>query len=153
MRKLAIAVAMGLLVSAAVAVSVPAGAGGGGRIVIKVVERATTDEVIDVGAPGDSAGDLLTFANRLFDQTNTTKVGRNQGSCIRISPARGIWQCGWTAWLGDGSVTVEGPFFDSRESTLAITGGTGAFRDASGSMHLGFRSDPAEFDFIYSIDT
>ena len=52
-----------------------------------------------------------------------------------------------------GSVTVEGPFYDTRESNLAITGGTGSFRNASGVMHLGFRKDPAEFDFIYSIDT
>ncbi|HWC69684.1 MAG TPA: dirigent protein [Actinomycetota bacterium] len=153
MRKLAIAVAIGLLAGAAVVVSVPAGAGSGGRTVITVVERATTDEVIDVGAAGDSAGDLLTFANRLYDETNTTRVGRDQGSCIRISPARGIWQCSWTAWLGGGTVTVEGPFYDSRESNLAITGGTGAFRDATGAMHLGFRTDPAEFDFTYSIDT
>jgi allene oxide cyclase len=152
MRKLAIVGAMGLLVVAAAAGTVPAGAGGG-PTVIEVVERAPTDEVIDIGAPGDSAGDLLTFANRLYDRTNATKVGRDQGSCIRISAARGIWQCSWTAWLGGGSVTVEGPFYDSRESNLAITGGTGTFHDATGTMHLGFRADPAEFDFIYRIDT
>jgi len=152
MRKLGIIAAMGLLVAAAAAGTVPAGAGAG-PAVIRVVERASTDEVADVGAPGDSPGDLLTFANRLYDETNSTKIGRDQGSCIRISVARGIWQCSWTAWLGGGSVTVEGPFYDSRESNLAITGGTGAFHDATGSMHLGFRADPAEFDFIYRIDT
>lgn len=152
MRTLAIAVAAGLLAVAALAGTVPAGAGSGPTI-IHVVERATTDEVADVGAAGDSAGDLLTFANKLYDESNTDKVGRNQGSCIRISPSRGIWQCSWTAWLGGGSVTVEGPFYDARESNLAITGGTGAFRNATGVMHLGFRADPAEFDFVYSIDT
>ncbi|MGZ8580570.1 MAG: dirigent protein [Actinomycetota bacterium] len=152
MRKLAIAVAMGLLVIAAAAGTVPAGAGGG-PTVITVVERATTDEVVDIGDPGDSPGDLLTFANKLYDKTNTDKVGHDQGSCIRISATSGSWQCSWTAWLGGGSVTVEGPFYDTKESNLAITGGTGAFRNATGVMHLGFRDDPAEFDFIYSIDT
>jgi hypothetical protein len=152
MRNLAIAVAMGLLVVAAAAGTVPAGAGGG-PTVISVVERATTDEVIDVGAAGDSAGDLLTFANKLYDETNTSKIGRDEGSCIRISPARGIWHCGFTSWLGGGSVTVEGAFYDTRESNFAIIGGTGSFRNASGVMHLGFRNDPAEFDFIFSIDT
>jgi len=152
MRKLAIGMAMGLLVVAAAAGTVPAGAGGG-PTVIRVVERATTDEVIDVGAAGDSAGDLLTFANKLYDKSNTSKIGRDQGSCIRISPKRGIWQCSWTSWLDGGSITVEGPFYDTREGNLAITGGTGSFRNASGVMHLGFRDDAAEFDFIYSIDT
>ncbi len=152
MRTLAIAAAMGLLVIAAAAGTVPAGAGGG-PTVISVVERATTDELVDLGAPGDSNGDLLTFANRLYDETNTEKVGRDQGSCIRVDAARGFWQCSWTAWLGGGSVTVEGAFYDTKESSLAITGGTGSFRNATGVMHLGFRDDPAEFDFVYSIDT
>ena len=143
---------MGLLVVAAAAGTVPAGAGGG-PTVIRVVERATSDEVIDVGASGDSAGDLITFANRLYDAKNTSKVGRDQGSCIRISPKRGFWQCSFTSWFEGGSITVDGPFYDTRESNFAITGGTGSFRNASVVMHLGFRNDPAEFDFIYSIDT
>jgi allene oxide cyclase len=150
MRRLAIVGTMGLLVVAAAAGTVPAGADGGATV-IAVVERATTDELIDVGEPGDSAGDLLTFANKLYDETNTLQVGRDQGSCIRISPRRGSWHCSWTSWLDGGSVTVEGPFYDDRESTLAIIGGTGSFRDAAGTMHLGFRADPAEFDFVFRI--
>ncbi|MDH5224778.1 MAG: dirigent protein [Actinomycetota bacterium] len=151
MRTIAIAVATGLLLAAVAIGTIPAGAGAG-PTVITVVERATTDKVIDVGRRGDSPGDLLTFANRLFDETNTTKVGRDQGSCIRISRNRGLWQCSWTSFLEGGSLTVEGPFFDDRESDLAITGGTGAYSAATGSMHLGFRDDPAEFDFVYSIN-
>ena len=150
MRKLAIVAATGMLVVAAAAGTLSAGAGGG--TVVTVVEHATTDKVIDLGKRGDSAGDLLTFANQLFDETNTSKVGRDQGSCIRVNPKRGFWQCSWTAWLGGGSVTVEGPFYDDRESTLAITGGTGSYSNATGSMHLGFRDDPAEFDFVYTIN-
>ena len=150
MRKLAIAATTGILVIAAVAWTLPAGAGGG-PTVITVVERATTDEVIDIGAAGDSAGDLLTFANKLYDETNTSQVGRDQGSCIRISPDRGSWQCSFTSWLGGGSVTVEGPFYDTRGSTFAITGGTGRYHDATGTMRLGFRADPAEFDFTFRI--
>jgi hypothetical protein len=55
--------------------------------VIHVVERATTDLVVDTGPTGDSSGDLLTFANDLYDG-RTSKVGRDQGSCIGSTPRR-----------------------------------------------------------------
>jgi len=35
-----------------------------------VVEHADTDAVTDTGAKNDSAGDILTFANPVFDQAN-----------------------------------------------------------------------------------
>ena len=35
-----------------------------------VVERALTDVVTDLGAPGDSIGDLLTFGNPVFNAAN-----------------------------------------------------------------------------------
>ena len=119
---------------------------------IKVVEHADTDVVVDVGAPGASTGDLLTFHNDLYDRTNTTKVGHDQGECVRISPADGTWECRWIAWLdGMGALTVEGSFNDNHGTVLAITGGTGIFRNARGTMQLGFRADPAEFNFIYRV--
>ncbi len=150
MRKialLAVVATVGVIVFAAVVQS----AGAGGPMVVTVVEHVTTDKVIDVGKPGDSSGDLLTFANQVYDDTNTSRVGRDQGSCIRISPGRGLWQCSWTTWFNGGSITVEGPFYDDRNSTLAITGGTGVYSSATGSMNLRFRPDPTELDFVYTI--
>jgi len=35
-----------------------------------VVERATSDTVTDLGAEGDSVGDILTCANDIYDQSN-----------------------------------------------------------------------------------
>jgi hypothetical protein len=49
---------------------------------------------------------------------------------------------------------VTGPFFDAKESKLTITGGTGAFKSATGEMALGFRQAPApkiEYDFVYTV--
>ena len=48
-----------------------------------VVEHAVTDTTTDTGAPGDSVGDLLTFANPVFDAANHRQVGTDNGSCIR----------------------------------------------------------------------
>jgi allene oxide cyclase len=104
-----------------------------------------------VGASGDSSGDLLTFLNPVFDWDNDHRVGHDQGSCIRIDPARGVWQCSFTTFLEGGQVTVEGPFYDARDSALAITGGTGTYKTAHGTLLLLHRTDPAEFGFVFRI--
>ena len=121
--------------------------------VIELVEHADNETVTDTGAMGDSVGDILTFANPLFDKANATKVGTDQGYCIRVAVGE-AFECEWTAFLADGQITVSGPFFDTKESSLTITGGTGAFKNATGEMALGFRQAPApkiEYDFVYDV--
>jgi allene oxide cyclase len=118
---------------------------------VHVIEHAVTDTVIDVGASGDSTGDLLTFHNRLYDAADATVVGRDQGECVRISPAKGTWECRWTSFLPGGQITVEGPFFDTHNSTLSITGGTGRYATAEGDMLLLSRNGGAEYDFVFRV--
>jgi hypothetical protein len=89
-----------------------------------VVEHAATDTVVDLTTNGDSTGDLLTFHNDLYDESNTDVVGSDQGDCIRIEVGVS-WECRWVNLLDGGSITVEGPFYDAGPSALAITGGTG----------------------------
>jgi len=55
---------------------------------LKMVEHATTDAVTDTGAKGDSAGDILTFANEVFDADDKSKIGTNQGVCFRTLPGK-----------------------------------------------------------------
>jgi hypothetical protein len=116
-----------------------------------LVERATTDVVTDLGAAGDSAGDILTFANEIFDQNNQAKVGDDNGWCVRTVVGK-AWECFWTLTLADGQITVEGPFLDAGDSVLAVTGGTGAYADARGEMKLHARNDKGtEYDFVYAL--
>jgi allene oxide cyclase len=118
---------------------------------INVVERATTDVVTDTGATGDSAGDVLTFANQVYDASNTRRVGDDNGSCIR-TVAGAAYECAWTLTLRHGSLMVQGPFYDTRDSTLAITGGTGRYRTASGQMRLHARNAAGTaYDFHYAV--
>ncbi|EAU65547.1 dirigent protein [Stigmatella aurantiaca] len=118
---------------------------------LRLVERAETDAVADLEPSGDSAGDVLTFVNPLFDEANTAQVGTDQGYCVRVQ-AGASWECTWTAFLDDGQLTVAGPFYDTRDSTLAITGGTGAFQGAHGQMRLEFRDPQGKaFNFIYEV--
>jgi allene oxide cyclase len=115
---------------------------------IRVVERAITDTVTDTGGAGDTAGDLLTFANPIYQ--NGAQIGRDQGDCIRIDPAGGSWECRWVTYVGGGGIAVEGPFYDAKDSTLAITGGTGRFQNARGTMRLHALS-ATRFQFTFSV--
>jgi allene oxide cyclase len=118
---------------------------------IAVVERASTDAVTDTGAKGDSAGDLLTFANDIYDRDNKTKLGSNSGWCIRTQVGKS-WECFWTLQLEKGSITVHGPFLDAGDSILAITGGTGMYSGAKGDMKLHARDKKgSEYDFVYNL--
>lgn len=116
-----------------------------------VIEHATTDKVIDTGKKGDTSGDLLTWHNKIYDETDSSVVGSDQGDCIRISPKQGTWECRWITWLDGGSITVEGPFYDTKDGVLAITGGTGAYAGVSGDMQLLSKNGGAEYDFIFNI--
>jgi hypothetical protein len=143
-------VALGVLTFAVVGGD--AGTTGSGGKVIHVIEHATTDTTTDTGPGGDSSGDILTFANEVFNAADTTKVGTDQGYCIRIvAPVPGSYECNWTTFLPKGQITVEGPFFDTSDSVVAITGGTGAYRNARGQMELKSRNGGTEFDFIFHV--
>jgi allene oxide cyclase len=115
---------------------------------IRVIEHANTDLTADVDPTGDSSGDVLTFHNPVFNAADSRKVGRDQGYCIRIK-APGSYECNWTTFLKNGHITVQGPFFDTRDSVLAITGGTGAYRDARGVMELRSKAGGTKFVFIF----
>ena len=118
---------------------------------IQVVERALTDTTIDLGAKGDSVGDLLTFANPIYDAANKTKLGSDQGYCVRVVVGKS-WECFWTLLLADGEITVEGPFYDSGDSVMVVTGGTGKYAGAKGSMKLHSRdAKSTSYDFLYEL--
>jgi len=122
-----------------------------GMSTVVLVERATSDAVLDTGAKGDSAGDILTFANEIYDQDNKAKLGDDNGWCIRTVAGK-AWECFWTVSLADGQITVEGPFLDGKDSVLAVTGGTGMYASVRGEMKLHARNaEGSEYDFTYNL--
>jgi hypothetical protein len=153
MRRTLVLVALtAVTASALTAAAVAMGSGSGGLTApatVHVIEHPVTDQVIDIGAPGDSPGDQLPFNNPIFNERNTRKVGIDQGNCVRASTIHGRWECMWTTFLPRGQVTVEGPYLDAKATTqLAITGGTGEYSNARGWMTLHLRRD-GNFDFIF----
>jgi allene oxide cyclase len=138
-----------LLLAGALALVAPLAASAGERL--QVVERALTDTTVDLGAKGDSVGDLLTFANPIYDAANKTKLGSDQGYCVRVVVGKS-WECFWTLLLAEGQITVEGPFFDTGDSVMVVTGGTGKYAGAKGAMKLHSRdAKSTAYDFIYEL--
>jgi hypothetical protein len=140
---------------AATVVALPAWAAGGGgskssAVTIHVVEHADTD-VVSNGTKADSLGNVLTFANPVYDAADTKKVGTDNGFCVRSVKGK-TWECMWTTFLPRGQITVEGPFSDTGSTKLAITGGTGAYATARGWMALEFHNAKGtKFDFVFHV--
>jgi allene oxide cyclase len=121
---------------------------------IWVVEHATTDAITNPGTGGqaDNVGDILTFANQVFNRSDSRLSGRDQGYCVRMVVGA-AWECTWTTYLAPGSISVQGPFYDTRNSKLAITGGTGAYADAGGWMQLRSKAGGAKYDFVFHLNS
>jgi allene oxide cyclase len=119
--------------------------------VVHVIEHAITD-LENPGVKGkDVKGNILTFNNPVFDTANKVQVGHDEGFCTRIQPKLGIWECLWTTFLKGGQITVQGPYYDTRNSVLSITGGTGAYDGARGEMTLLSRDGGHQYDFIFKL--
>ena len=123
--------------------------------VVHVVEHAITDTEVNVGKnTGDALGNQLVFANPVYNVADSKQVGHDNGNCVRTVPGK-VWECYWTVFLSGGQITVEGPYYDDgSDSWLAITGGTGSYREAQGQMKLHARGNPvgSEYDFIYYLN-
>jgi allene oxide cyclase len=119
---------------------------------IQVIEHAVTDTEVPSGGGKDVTGNVLTFHNSVFDTFDKSVVGTDLGFCIRISPADGSWSCEWTTSLAKGQINVAGPFLDTKNTVLAITGGTGAYRGARGQMNLNSLMGGKEFAFIFHLN-
>jgi hypothetical protein len=132
-----------------------AGCGDGSSVTtMRLIEHAETDTIRHIGPAKeeDSVGDILAFANPVFNAANSKQVGSDNGGCVRTAAGK-AWECIWTLTLDGGQVTVEGPFYDGKDSKLAITGGTGEYDNASGQMSLHARNpEETEYDFVYEIE-
>ncbi len=103
------------------------------QILVTIADaRANKAQHIDLGEPGDSVGDILTFDQPLLDE-DMKQVGNNSGKCIRTLVEHSF-QCQWTLTFENGSIQVAGREFDQGTSTLSIVGGTGKYSGITGEM-------------------
>lgn len=119
---------------------------------IKLVERPVAETTLNLTKKGvDSIGDVLSFANPVFDAANKAQVGTDQGFCVRTLVGKS-WECNFTTQLKGGQITVEGPFLDSGDSTFTVIGGTGKYAGAKGQLVLHTREGkPEAYDFTFDL--
>jgi len=119
---------------------------------LDLVERAATDTVsLHGGAGADNVGDVLTFANPVYDAGNTQVLGQDHGYCVRLVVGKSM-ECHWTLMLQHGQIMADGPVYDSADTLMAITGGTGAYRGVRGEVLIHVRDAKATaYDFHYRL--
>lgn len=151
----AAAAVIALVVAPAAAVASTSSPSASWRPMIHVVEHAITDTVQQFHPPKKSLGDVLAFHNPVYNASNTRRIATDNGYCLRTAATgKTEWECTWTTLLPGGNLTVEGPYYDDgTNTTLTITGGTGKYTGAEGSMLLHATGNPvgSEYDFIFTL--
>jgi hypothetical protein len=143
-RILATALALGALAAAALLVGPGASAQspGGRTLSFTELEKGATFKHVRNTKPksprANSLGDILVFTNPLADASGRV-VGRLHVSCATTAGARNFLKsaitCSGTYVLRDGTLTAQGTFrVGGATTTIAITGGTGAYANARGVL-------------------
>jgi hypothetical protein len=134
-----------------VAIALTAAASGRSeRVTITMHARSQVEHAhfVDSAPAGRSAGDQLIFTERLLDARGR-RVGRDAASCTYLFDARSL--CTGTYILRRGQVMVQlvqpGPSGTYRQ---AITGGTGRYARASGTVTVDQRPNGDRFTFHIS---
>ena len=98
-------------------------------------------------------GDYLAFHDPLVKPGSTKRVGHVEGVCWLTAPKSGLYYCSVNfAIAGQGQIAGTGMFDASGKTTnAAITGGTGAYRSATGTVTLKALSQTKN-DFVFAID-
>ena len=126
--------ALGLGLAATSAHADKHGNGGDFKLTGKTVGFAK----VDLGDPGDSVGDQQIITMDVFQ--GTKRVGESHVVCttVRLDANGSIGQCENVTSLPAGQITATGLVTSAQEEqapfTQAITGGTGAYKQAHGQL-------------------
>jgi hypothetical protein len=142
-----IAMSLALVALMIVVVALPAGSQQPqqrGTITLFDPNKTNYEKVIDEGRKGFSAGDTILFVDAQFDPETCERVGTLVGRLViskRLKQDNAWFVGDFTLKLADGKVVAEAAarfaeFAQTEDGVFAVTGGTGAYRDASGEVLL-----------------
>ena len=116
-----------------------AAANGKGKQTLRLVATENQSEFLDLGTPGPSLGDEIVFSEVLSRRGREVGVSGGVCTATEVVPPYDIltFHCVATLSLRQGQITLQGLVEiqgedDQGPFTVAITGGTGAFRGAGG---------------------
>jgi Allene oxide cyclase barrel like domain len=102
-------------------------------------EKQGDEHAIDTRPKGPSVGDRWLLASTLSQAGNV--AGRLEGDCAGVDKTYGVLQCSLVVVLPDGRLTLQGasvskriPGVGGKGEEYAVTGGTGAYEGAIGTM-------------------
>ena len=150
MRRSAASVAIGGILVAGTIFAATAAGGSSNSSTIRLYHHDTSQENIDLGAPGPSEGDQFLFAGDTFKRKGGTQLGRGAGTCTTMSTgAAGEVLCVVNFSLRNGQIATEGLFvsadlFGGKKLTYPITGGSGRYRQARGEVSVQIPQDVPE---------
>jgi hypothetical protein len=138
MRRVAVFGTIASTLAAGTVLAVTTAGGSSTATTIRLYEHDTSQAQVDLGAPGESAGDVFAFAGDTFKRKGGTKIGRAAGTCTTLStgPA-GEVMCVFNFSLRGGQISTQGlsltaEEFGGKTVSFPITGGTGTYRHARG---------------------
>lgn len=148
-KRYALAAMLAAAIVSAVALTPTGGAQQPNGRTFKLIEQDESSAFGDTGArsrnrrnPRFSGGDLHVFTSRIFNEANA-RVGRLYAHCVAVRGGRdftrALFRCGGTFVLRDGTIVVDAAFRgnqDDEDVPLAVTGGTGAYEGARGSVKV-----------------
>ncbi len=98
---------------------------------LTLVTRPLRDADVDVPPRGFSPGDFFVFEEAVFNR-NANRVGEDSGRC---EVGLRTFTCEATVSInGKGKIRIAGALFDRHDSTFPVTGGTGRYNTAAGSL-------------------
>jgi hypothetical protein len=157
-RLVMVAVAVVILAATTVGLSLAQGSNAAARgsdgVIHVVVGPDVRTEFFDFNHDGLTFGDRLAAVGPILDQTQTKRVGTSYADCLIVSrslPLKGgAFGCTYVLKFADGDITTQGidPHGPS-DVMFSVTGGTGAYRDATGEAEY---IDTSVTDIIIHLD-
>jgi hypothetical protein len=151
-----VAAAAGALLVLLVAVG-PAGAArhDAATTTIRVIGHETANAQLDLGSAGPSLGDETVFSGALQRPGGHREIGHFEGTLTAVTPdGNSRFLASVVLALPEGQITVQGElnFATQTKFVHAITGGTGAYRDARGEFHFRQTAKPGVLEIALQLD-
>jgi hypothetical protein len=111
--------------------------------VVRITNGELAREVVDLRAPGPSAGDQLVVSQLLFNRRITeTPLGHEELLCTYLGRGGvlggGSRSCTMTFFLPEGKLVVAGAVHNLLLFTLPVVGGTGIYDNVGGTLTATF---------------